>query len=188
MKKKSLKTFFAAAILHPLWAKVFKSETISVPKHQKKFCSVRQNLPKNKLFCARLFCTLYKKKFSNLSPLLFITFLQGFRISKHFGHLTSGSGGKICLSGTSKVNRHTDTHTDISTYIKHQPRAPMLWKCNFIAKSVVTNKVKSFAAKTKTKLKKISKKLHHHQDLNFSLLFQKFSCRGYFKLLEQQQC
>ena len=41
-------------------------------------------------------------------------------------------GAKRPLNGTSKVNRQTDrrTHiqTDISTYRKHRPRGPMLWK------------------------------------------------------------
>ena len=42
----------------------------------------------------RRFYTLYELKYSNLRPLLSITFPQGFRKSKKFGHLTSGSGGK----------------------------------------------------------------------------------------------
>ena len=33
-------------------------------------------------------------KFTNLRPLLSITFPQEFQISKIFGHLTSGRGGK----------------------------------------------------------------------------------------------
>ena len=45
-------------------------------------------------------------------------------------------GAKRPLNGTSKVNRwtdgqthrRTDTQTDISTYRKHRPRGPMLWK------------------------------------------------------------
>ena len=41
-------------------------------------------------------------------------------------------GAKRPLNGTSKVNRQTDgqthTQTDISTYRKHRPRGPMLWK------------------------------------------------------------
>ena len=37
-------------------------------------------------------------------------------------------GAKRPLNGTSKVNRHTNTHMDISTYRKHRPRGPMLWK------------------------------------------------------------
>ena len=41
-------------------------------------------------------------------------------------------GAKRCLNGTSKVNRQTDrrTHreTDISTFRKHRPRGPSLWK------------------------------------------------------------
>ena len=42
----------------------------------------------------RQFYTLYKQKFSNLRPLLSITFPQGFLNSKKFGHWTSGSGDK----------------------------------------------------------------------------------------------
>ena len=45
-------------------------------------------------------------------------------------------GAKRCLNGTSKVNtwtdrwtdRRTDRQTDISTYRKHRPIGPMLWK------------------------------------------------------------
>ena len=41
-------------------------------------------------------------------------------------------GAKRPLNGTSKVNRQTNTptdrQTDISTYRKHRPRGPMLWK------------------------------------------------------------
>ena len=46
------------------------------------------------LFLPQLFYTLYEQKFSNLTPLLSITFSQGFRKSKKLGHWTSGSGGK----------------------------------------------------------------------------------------------
>ena len=44
----------------------------------KKILLIRQNLPKNKKGFLRQFYTLYKKKFSNLKPLLSITFPQGF--------------------------------------------------------------------------------------------------------------
>ena len=41
-------------------------------------------------------------------------------------------GAKRTLNGTSKLNRHTnrqtDRQTDISTYRKHRPTGPMLWK------------------------------------------------------------
>ena len=41
-------------------------------------------------------------------------------------------GAKRLLNGTSKGNRRThgqtDTQMDNSTYRKHQPRGPMLWK------------------------------------------------------------
>ena len=50
-----------------------------------------------------------------MRPLLFITFPQGFRISKNIGHLTSGSGDKKRLNGTSKVNTRTQEQTDRRT-------------------------------------------------------------------------
>ena len=44
------------------------------------------------------------------------------------------------LNVTSKVNRHTDGHTDrrtdILTYRKHRPRGPMLWKGTFLLISI----------------------------------------------------
>ena len=63
----------------------------------KKILLLRQNSPR------RRFYTLYEQKFSNLRRLLSITFPQGFRISKNFGHPTSGSGGKKTF------NSSTDT-------------------------------------------------------------------------------
>ena len=52
----------------------------------KKIQRVRQSLQQKK--------TLYEQMFSNLRPLLPITFPQGFPKSKKFGHWTLGSGGK----------------------------------------------------------------------------------------------
>ena len=49
---------------------------------------------REKLFFARCFQTIFKRKCSYLRPLLSITFPQGFQISKNIGHPTSGSGGK----------------------------------------------------------------------------------------------
>ena len=46
-----------------------------------------------------------------MRPLLFITFIQGFQISKFFGHPTLGNGGKIRLNGTKIVNGRTDKQT-----------------------------------------------------------------------------
>ena len=58
------------------------------------------------------FCTILEQKSSNLRPLFSTTFAPGLRISKSFGHPTSGSGGKKTLNGSSKVNRQTHGHTD----------------------------------------------------------------------------
>ena len=48
--------------------------------------------------------------FSNLRPFLSITFCQGFWISKMFGHLISGTGGKRHKNSTSK-SKQTDRRT-----------------------------------------------------------------------------
>ena len=96
-------------------------------------CFVRQNQQKNKLFFARRFQTTSKHKCLNVTPLLSITFPQGFRISKNIGHPTSGSGGKKTIKRYLKsehtnkqTNRQTYRYMDISTYRKHRPRGPML--------------------------------------------------------------
>ena len=90
---------------------------------------------KNYFFFARRFYTISKLKCSNVRPLLSITFPQGFRISKNIGHPTLGSGGKktvIRYLKSEQTDRQTDGQTDgqtdISTYRKHRPRGPMLWK------------------------------------------------------------
>ena len=71
-------------------------------------------------------------KFSNLRPVLSITFPQGFQISKIFGHPTSENGGKKTfkryLKSDEYTDRQTDTQMDKSTFRKHRPRGPMLWK------------------------------------------------------------
>ena len=85
----------------------------------------------------RRFQTIFKQKCPYLRPLLSITFPQGLRISKNIGHPTSGSGGEKTVKRYLK-SEHTDGHTDgqpdrqtdISTYRKHRPRGPMLWKAS----------------------------------------------------------
>ena len=94
---------------------------------------VRQNQP-TKLFVWRLKTTL-KQKCSDLRPLFSITFPLGFWIFKNIGHLTLWNGGKktfIRYLKSEHMDRQTDgqtdTQTDISTYRKHRPKGPMLWK------------------------------------------------------------
>ena len=77
---------------------------------------VRQNQPKKTIFFVWRLYTTSKLKCSNLRPLIFITFPQGFRISKKIGHLTSGSGGKRRLNGTLKVKTRTDRLTRRQTF------------------------------------------------------------------------
>ena len=82
-------------------------------------------------FFAQQLYTLYQLKFSNLRQVLSITFPQKFWISKNFGHLTLGSGGKKTFKQYIKsehTDKHTDKRTDILTYKKHRLRGPMLWK------------------------------------------------------------
>ena len=98
-------------------------------------CFVRQNQPKKTIFFVWRFQTTSKLKFSNLRPLLSITFPQGFQISKNIGHPTSGSGGKKTFKRYlqreqthRQTDRKRDRQTDISTYRKPWPRGPMLGK------------------------------------------------------------
>ena len=79
-------------------------------------CFVKLNQQKKITFFARQFQTTSIQKISNLRPLLFITFPQGFRISKNIGHPTSGSGGKKTVKRYLK-SEHTDRQTDKHTHI-----------------------------------------------------------------------
>ena len=85
--------------------------------------------PKKKIV---MFFLVLSYGITQLRPLLSITFPQGFGISKHIGHPTSGSGGKKTVKRylkSEQTDGHTDTRThgqtDISTYRKHRPRGPM---------------------------------------------------------------
>ena len=56
-----------------------------------------------------------KQTFFARRPLLSITFPQGFRISKKFGHPTLGSGAKKTFKRylkSEQTDGHTDTRTD----------------------------------------------------------------------------
>ena len=85
MEKDELAMFFAS----PISPCIYKTDYIKTAAQglkrnelfstdNKKILLVRQNLPKNKQFLARQFYTLYEQKFSNMRPLLSITFPQGF--------------------------------------------------------------------------------------------------------------
>ena len=97
------------------------------------FCKAKS--AKKKLFFAWRFLTIFKQKCSNLTPLLSITFPQGFRSSKNIGLPTSGRRGKKTFKRYLKsehtdkdTDKHRDRQTNISTYRKHRPRGLMLWK------------------------------------------------------------
>ena len=83
-------------------------------------CFVCKYQPKKpSSFFARRFQTTSEQKCLNVRPLLFITFPQGFRISKNIGHTTSGSGGKKTVKRYLK-SENTDRQTDKHTHT-HQP-------------------------------------------------------------------
>ena len=87
---------------------------------------IRQNQQQKKKNLRGDFRPLPKKKISILRPYLSSTFPQGFRISKKFGHLTLGSGGKIGFKiYHAKRDRHADTHTDIATSRSIGPSGPI---------------------------------------------------------------
>ena len=78
---------------------------------------------KNNFFFTRQFYTTSLKKCSILRPLLSSIFPQGLRISKKFGHPTSGSGGKhIHMCIYAKRDKLTHIHTDIATTRSNRPR------------------------------------------------------------------
>ena len=106
----------------------------------KKSCSVRQNLPKNKLFfCAAILHSSLVKVFK-YETTSFHYFSQGLQISKKNGHTTLGSGAKKMFKWylkseptDTRTDGRTDTRTDISTYRKNCPRGPILWKSGVVA-------------------------------------------------------
>ena len=54
-----------------------------------------------------------------MTPIIFITFPQGFRISKNIGHPTSGRGGKKTVKRylkSEQTDRQTDRQTNIWTF------------------------------------------------------------------------
>ena len=82
------------------------------------FCKAKSATKKT--FFARRFLTIFKQKWSNLIPLLSITFPQGSRISKNIGHPSLGSGGKKTFKRYLKSEhthgrtvRQTDVHFDL---------------------------------------------------------------------------
>ena len=77
-------------------------------KYQKNMLSKAKFSKKNYFFAAILHSL--SVNFSNLRPFLSITFCQGLWISKMFGHLISGTGGKRHKNSTSK-SKQTDRRT-----------------------------------------------------------------------------
>ena len=58
-------------------------------------------------FFVRPFCTLYEQEYSNLRPILSISFLQGFRKSTMFGHWTSGREGKKMFKRSEQMTKES---------------------------------------------------------------------------------
>ena len=63
----------------------------------------KKKIIKKYFFPLQQFYTLYEQKFSNVKPLLSITFTQGFQKSKQLGQWTSGSGGEKTVKRSEKV-------------------------------------------------------------------------------------
>ena len=66
-----------------------------------KWSEQKKTIHKKKILPQR-FYTLYEQKFSNLRPLLFVTFPQGFRKSNKFVYWTSGSSDKKTVKQSEK--------------------------------------------------------------------------------------
>ena len=93
----------------------------------KKILHVRQNLPKKKKKKKlRQFYTLYELKFSNLRPLLFITFPQEFWKSKKFGHWTMGNGGKKMFKRSEQMKKKKSLQKKIAAAVLHPLWAKVL--------------------------------------------------------------
>ena len=69
----------------------------------KKILLVRQNSQQQKIFFTRQFYTLHEEKFSNLRPLLSITFPQGFQEPKKFR--LCEVGGKMTLERSKQMQK-----------------------------------------------------------------------------------
>ena len=96
-------------------------------------CFVRQNQPKkNNSFCLAILDNfqLNVQIWDHIHPLLFPKDSESL---KFLDIRLWEVGSKRSLNGTLKVNtQKTDGQTDISTYRKHRPRGPILWKNHFI--------------------------------------------------------
>ena len=110
-------------------------------------CFVRQNQPKNKLLLHDNFRQFSNKDFQiwdHFFPLLFLKDSESLKI---LDIQLREVGEKICLNGTSKVNRQTNirtnTQTDISTYRKNRPRGPMHWKESLVGKTKEEKRISS---------------------------------------------
>ena len=97
------------------------------------FCKAK--ISKKKTFFLRGDFRLLPNKNVQFSDHFFpALFPQGFRISKHFGHPTSGSVGKIGLKmyhikrDIKHTDRQTHRHADIATIRSNRPSGPILWK------------------------------------------------------------
>ena len=115
-------------------------------KNQRRSKKKMKKMEKKNFFFARQILTIFKQKCSYLRPLLSITFPQGFRTLKNIGHPTSGSEGKKTVKRYLKseqthgqTDTRTDGQTDKSTYRKHRPRGPMLWKHLLNAQNIAQN-------------------------------------------------
>ena len=79
------------------------------------FCKAK-SAGKKTIFFSLAILDHFKKKCSNMRPLLFITFPQGFRTSKNIRHWTLGSWGNKMFKQYLKMNRRTHGRTHRRTH------------------------------------------------------------------------
>ena len=102
--------------LYPAYGRQRNSQPILiVARIPTKFCSVRQNLPKNKLFLCGLLAPFTSKSSQIWDHFFLVLFPKDSKSLKFLDIRLWEVGSKRRLNGTSKVNRRTDGRTEKRT-------------------------------------------------------------------------
>ena len=88
---------------------------------------VRQNSSKKNFFFAWQFYTLYKQNFSNLRPLLSITFPEGFQKSKAFRHWTLRNRGKRTFKRSEQVKKSEKNFFCCGAFTPFMSKSFQIW-------------------------------------------------------------
>ena len=95
-------------------------------RFEKKSCSIRQNsLKKTDYFCAGILHALIVKVFNSETTSFHYVSPKDSESLKFLDIQLWEVGAKRHSNGTSKVNRRTDTRTDILTFRKNRPTEPI---------------------------------------------------------------